>query len=318
MAGGDVCKTDAVLIAEPTLDPFTGLDLPDSPIEDCCYKMPVLAKAGGTIYENDKSGFLYWYNAAVDDATLYLQVNVGGVWIDASTLNTTNYGTFYAFGFYENVLKHIKYIGYLIDWQLVLLLEGEGCYRIKSVADLIIGGTVTKYSDVYELKIYTPERANGTVRFDFWNNGVLADRDNYANRVDFGSDIASNGIGWYNQIRLKGVLGEESSPNWEAEYVKYTNGKQVYLTDKQKVEYKFTSERGRYPAWLHRMIKIEMLQADDLTVTVYNNKATDDFIDLPVQRTSNYEPVWFRNYSKLASIELTFTHKFDNLYKKRC
>ncbi|MEG7750688.1 hypothetical protein U2087_15695, partial [Listeria monocytogenes] len=59
-----------------------------------------------------------------------LQKNESGSYVDVDDLDSSTYGTFYEFGFFVNKYGESA-IGYLIEWQKVLTVEGEGDYRVK-------------------------------------------------------------------------------------------------------------------------------------------------------------------------------------------
>jgi hypothetical protein len=279
-----------------------------------------LAKVGGTTYQNDKSSELWKYNATVTGVTLELEEYNNGAWATIVNLTDDTYGEYFAYDFYHQTLNDLAYVGYRIDWLNVLTIQGEGTFRIKTVETLMVGGTTNRYSKEYCLKTYTAHRAQGTIRLEFWNNGSLADKNStgYVNRFDFGQDIASNGLGWYNQLRINGTFGSEINPERVNDYVRYTNGQQVYTTETQKAEFAFSSEGSSYPAWLHKLLKIEAMQSNLLVLTNYDVDATDDFVDMPVKMKGTYEPIWNKNISKLAFLKLTFEPEYDNLLKRRC
>lgn len=290
------------------------VDIPLSTIRECCFVIPVLAKNGGTNEQNDISSPLFAYNDYYATVTLVLQRFDGGVWVDLVPLVDNTYGEFFAYKFYKN------HVGYRVEWDKVLNLQGEGSYRVKTVETAVTGGITNSYSFNYCLQIYTQNRANKTVRLDFWNNGTLAKHDStgYQERFDFGHDIASNGVGWYDQIRIGGEFGEETNPERKNEYVRYTNGAQVFTEESQKAQFLFDSDKNSYPAYLHKFLKINVTQADIIHLTNYDNNATDNFVSLPVIMKGNYEPEWNKNLSKKAFLKLKFEPKFDNLHKKRC
>lgn len=281
-----------------------------SNLAGCCFELPVLAETSPTndLY-NDFTGFVLFWNNAFSTATLILQKSVSGTWTDTATLNVDTWGTAYTFGFWTDIYGQ-NAIGYKLDWDLVLAAFGEGSYRIKSVGTPLFGAvTQTQYSFEYCLKTYTEQRANETVRIDFKQNGIIGDRDSDYIKRDFGI------LDWENSIRLPdSMFGNDSSPSHEKEYVKYQNGSMIWLSDNQVEEYILRT--GRLPNFLHKFIKIDVLQADEIKVTDYNLNNPTKHTEKDVVWSGNYEPTW-TNGNLYAPVEIRLQQAYQNFNKKR-
>lgn len=279
---------------------------------ECCFKLDVLAELTAKTDEhyNDISAPIFFWSNAFASATLILQKYVNGAWTNVVTLSNDDYGTLYAFGFFENIFEETA-IGYNLDWFSVLndVSLGEGNYRIKSTGTTLFGGvTVDKYSFEYCLKTYTPNRADRTTRITWYLNGRVGNAEDDTKKRDFGS------INWQNQIRLPESMFGYDSSSFERSFVKYQSGQMVWLEDSQIEEYNFKS--GRYPNELHRFIKIDVLQGDTIIITDYNINNPTRHTDRYVIPFGNYEPTWMPN-SMLASVEFKFQQAYQNLNHKR-
>lgn len=311
MSYGEAQKENFLFIAKDPAKAETPLEVLEFRNKDCCFELPVLAKtSGGDNFTDDKSSFIRFMNNGISGATMTLQKKVSGTWTDIATLNNNTYGTYYAFGFKTNQLNE-NLMGYLIEWKLVLAAHGEGDYRIKTDETLITTGTVNSYSFEYCLKTYTANRANGTVRADWFNTGIIGDPSDDTKVLDF------DDLSWFSQMRFPDSFFGFNTDEHEDEYVRYQNGKQVWLSDTDRGKFRLIT--GRFPAWLHDHIKFNMLKSDDLKITDYNNNNPNTHIDRPVKRAGNYEPQWDEGgSSKLARVEIEFEQLYVNNKHKRC
>lgn len=314
MAGGDVCTQVFNVIQSAPIEPTDALDLPTSTVDDCCFSLNVLATASGTLdAENDKSSYLVCREPNISDILLKLDKYVGGAWSEVANLIDSSYGRNYPFGFYQSLNPDgsvfQNYRGYLINWQDVLNAFGAGSYRIRTEETSIFGGTISNYSNEWCLNVYTPDRANGTVRLSYIQNGIIGDIFDFKATKDFAN------LDWFNQIRIPAFFGNETA-TYEREFVEYTNRQRVWITDQQEKEFSLNTKR--LPAIIHNVLKTEVLQADRIIVTDYNKNNADTFVDVCVRGNSDYEPQWNESRSKLASVELKFILEYNTFRKKRC
>lgn len=307
MALGECIFENFKLLPNNPTDPENELDLPKSVNFDCCFTLPVLAELVVTSeYNNDKSSVIWFYDENYSAVTMELQKYVNGVWTKQTDLNDNSNGTFYAFGFFVNELNESA-IGYLIDWQLVLTNYGEGSYRVKTTETGILGNT-EKYSLEWCLRTHTPQRANGTLRIDWWLSGITGNKEFDTKYRDFGT------LNWFNEIRLEGWFGLDKS-TYEKDYVRYQNGQRVWITDERNREY--GCQIGRVPSYVHELLSGETFQADAISITDYNTDNANTHIDRYVKLSSDYEPNWSK-FSKYAGVELSFINEYQNFVRKRC
>lgn len=278
-------------------------------LDKCCFELPALAELSFTSeFKNDKHSAIFFWNNGFVSAEMKLQRFENGAWSDGILLSDNTYGINFAYGFYETIYKE-KAQGYLLDWNLTLAIDGEGNYRIKATGTTIAGALVEQYSMDFCLKTYTEARADRTVRIDWWLNGNLGNLLNDSLKRDFGA------LNWFNSIRLpESKFGNDTS-SYERTFVKYQNGKQIWTKDVQIEEYSLRT--GRFTNELHRFIKIDILQADDIRITDYNTENAVTHQNKFVIVSGNYEPKWIDG-SMFASVEVKFQQAYQNFEHRRC
>lgn len=274
--------------------------------ERCSFQLPILASAVSTDQLlNDKTSVYFGYSDIVTAVTLKLfKCDV-----EVKTLNNNNYGTYFSFGFHDDGLK--KYVGYLIDWKLILLdIDlGEGEYFVRAECTLLTGGTYEDDSFVYCLNEYTTARADGTVFFRFYHNGIIGDRNIQEDSVSY------KGLFYQNGIRLKGIVLSESVP-YETEDVQYTNGKRVEV--KKDAEPVYTLELQPLPYFLHKFLRNELVNADELYLSDYNvDCPLRPFLNVSLKHYGNYEPT-YKETNKSVPISLEWQLRTNNLRKRFC
>lgn len=152
----------------------------------------VFAHPDGSDWKNDKSEFMFKRFISTDSVDMEL-------WLDGvkvSDLNNNTYGVY--FPTFSGSAGQQLQKGYLVNWLDVYLLHGFGSYTIKANIN-IVGNTSVWESDVYDLVLFTEERANRTVSIVSNQNGNI-----------MSSVFDYTGIEWHQQIRLKGTFYEEA------------------------------------------------------------------------------------------------------------
>lgn len=294
------------------LIPENPVDETPIPIErkqlDCCsdFIWRVLADATDSDkLKNDENSFLYWFNADAIDTAILKLVKSDGTEIDLT--NNADYGTPYDYGFFINS-ENEKFLGYAIDWRKVLLTLGEDVYYIKVENTFVFGGGSTKLSDTYCLKQYTTDRADKTVRIEYYLNGLLGVNENDKKTRDLAS------LNWYNQHRFDGHFSYNKS-TYKTEYIEYENGQSEWVEDEQNPE--FIMELKSIPMFKHDVLRTDILQSDIMYVTDYNSSNIEKYYRKSVQKISEFAPAWNYMRSQIASLELRFKQVFNNHRKFR-
>jgi len=298
---------DFYMLTTPTLPTVLTPDLPAYNHFGCgCdFTLKVLADDSGLTLRNDVSGFLWWFNDTINDAELTLQKWVSGAWSNVYTMTGNTLGTNYPFEFFTNDAGEI-FIGYQLEWALVLDVHGEGNYRVKCDTTDYLSQNNTLYSYEYCLKTYTDYRANGTVRIEFYNNNTLGISDNDKAVKDFGN------LNWYNSFRLPGWFGYPKS-TYEKTNIQYNTGQILDVVSEQTPEYEL--QLKLVPFFVHEALRIDMMQGDSVLITDYNNRNVINYVSKQVKASSSYEPQYHKGINKLSSVNVKFIQEFNNLKK---
>lgn len=309
MPTGECIKSNFIIIGTNPIEevPSIGGIIPASPVAQCCSKTTFFASTpSDDVLKNDKTSFLWVLSPLVSAAEMTLQkADANGTFVDVQTLNDNDYGTFYPLNFNSDD-DNRKYIGYLLDMRLVILDDGAGLYRVKNVIVTILGNK-SLYSNEFCLAEYSPALINGTVRIETYTNGIRGAAGSQTDFIDF------NSINWYNQIRLSGMFGFTSS-EYTREEVEYNNGQKQWVVDEQKEKYILKLKPIEQAT--RNFVKTDILQADEIIVTDYNNTNPDEFIGVYVKGSGGFEPR--HNIKEALPVDINFDSAFNNQRKRRC
>lgn len=281
-------------------------------------------------YKNDSNTFLiefasYYTNVYETLLTLESQIDINEIWTYKNTLyqaNTTPPYIDNSFGrciAYNTLPNHPDYCGYIINWNDVLSIYGEGIYRLKFTIIAKNGNGYCGISEPFCLKTYSCTNASNTVKFEITlNGGLIGDCD--------APDILWNicGLTYSDSIRFEGFFNYEKD-EYERKDVKYNNGIIYHVRD--ETIKKFELMTGRLPYWLHSRFRAYALMAggntntannDNLLVSDYNfNNPNYNINRKGVIPDSGYEPIWVQN-SRYARVKVSFKEDQQNLIRRKC
>ena len=309
---GECVKQDFLIFAESPTIPQPYVIPTITTAVDCCFYLEVLAETVITdAIKNDKSSFIRFYNNTFSGSSMILQKKVNCEWSNVATLNNNTYGTYYAFGWYTNELAE-KAMGYQLDWQKVLTGLGEGVYRIQTIDVNVLAGNQNQYSFEYNLREWTADREDTTVKISWNINGFIGHPTNDQRQRHFGT------LNWYSEIRLLGNFGRESAET-ESEYVHYqsgTLGKGKEVWTKNKFFLVFLLELYPVPSYVHRYLLYDLMLGDNIRISDFNQRNPVNNIERYVKVVGGFEPRW--NFGvKDASLELKFEQLYQNNIHKR-
>lgn len=306
---GEVIKADFYLIKDnPAVAPT--LDIPATALRECCsaYSFKALADTNSTDeFKNDVSIFDWFFGESIDDAAMVLLRYQNGTYEEVDTLANDDYGTYHAFGSFINDSGE-NYVGYTIEWKEVIEAFGIGSYKVQITTTDVFANEVEILSRETCLQQYNADRANGTVKIEYYINGIIGDNSNDEKTKDFGT------LNRYNSIRVPGFFGYPGS-EYERDYVEYESGQRNYVEDEQEPEY--TMKLKPVAAFIHDIMRTDILQADKILITDYNTNNADTYIQKKVVPNSAYQPNWKPLKNKLAGVELKFRQEFNNFKKLR-
>lgn len=216
----------------------------------CKYTLPVFA--GETDLTNDKSDLRFIRYGTTDTVTMKLYKEG----TEVATLDDNTYGVYSDFGSQFNS----EFKGFLINWKLVYAAFGSGEYQVITTA-VWIGTTYTINSSYYQLEAWDEELADGTVRIETRQNGLIEN-----NPIDYTS------MNWYGQIR---VYGEFRKGTPELVTSNYQSSDRAFKQVQDAIHNTYSLELFKMTGTERDTFINEMLLANSLTFTDYS-LANDD------------------------------------------
>jgi len=321
MSGGDVQFLVGTLITQQVVEVNQVLDLPEFNTIECCFKLTVLADTNGTDNnKNDKSSAFFQKGIAVVSSALFLEKEINGSWAEVATLDDNTLGTLHDYGFWA-VPDQFSSIGFIIDWTLLMQSVdpnlGEGLYRIRCDHTTLTATIVSEYDCERNLLLYTPERAEETIRFEYYLNGLHGNDYDRTTQVNYGDKISGNEQGWFNQIRIGGFFGFETRDQEET-FRQFKNKSKQQLTNTQTpkftafIDVKYLNMDAHYKL-------MKMYQSSFAYVTDYNQGYNPEvFIDFAIILKGGYEPEYFRGNKNSKVILEGIEQKFNTYQWKPC
>lgn len=254
-------------------------------------------------YKNDYCSQLFDCPDSSSTIQYKLEKYNGSSFVNTATL-TSSYGTEYALGIFTD---YPLFAGFKLQWRNVIILHGEGIYRIKTTINTF-GSNEIFYSDAYCLKEYSEAATGQTVRFEWNNNGIVSYSDDDFVRIDYGN------INWQDMIRVTGSFGYASDEQ-EVVDLEFFSGnalKRERIHDKTNYKYKFKS--GYFPFNIHSILKNIAFKSNSLTVTTYGKYDKKSYEQKSIVKDSNgYSPNYQYVYKKFFNVEVDFLDKYSDL-----
>ena len=263
--------------------------------ELCCDCLGVFG-GGSEDYQNDKSTFFYRRSTSGDTITLKLKQDG----TEVATITDNTYGTLYDFGTYSG--DQADYKIFIIDWDLVYNAFGDGVYLIDADYVISAGSSFTASSQEFKLLEYNDYRADGTVRFEWTQNGRIRN-----------SEFDYTGLDITQYIRLDGKFGGWE-PALEKDEIIYSNYERKQVQD--EVVNSYTFESRLVDSYISKLLVNDMMLADSINVTdfnLYNHRK--DYINFQL-RQDEVSVEEFPSSDK-AVLNLKFTDKIKNTLKQQ-
>jgi hypothetical protein len=281
----------------------------DPSVCGCCYINRVFGHQTLTEitdpFKNDITRFLRGYETSIDTVSMFLTKPSDSNFIEVALIDDT-FGQFFALGFHTGLGRN--YIGYEINWRLVLITHGEGEYQIRADKTGVLPSIEPDFDFEYHLQNFTAERAETTIRLSFENSNMLRSRFDQKKRISFPDN-------WTNQIRVKGILKSLGS-EYNKTFIKYKDESKRTIEDEQVPKYFMRIEQA--PVVIHDFIRTEVMQADVRKVTDYNRNNPWKYEDIEIIEPSSYEPENESEVEQLMDVEIEFRDRYDTGLKKKC
>jgi len=266
-------------------------------------------KADYCDYENIVFGSLTSSDLKFNDKTSFLQGRLGTgatvftiqkEGVDVAVITDSTYGAYYPNGdaFFSG---NDAYAGLIIDWREVLNAFGVGCYTIKIEWDNF-GNTEEVISQCYKLYHYNDSLAEGTVAFEWQQNGEI-----------FNQYFVFEGFTWTRYLRVTGFFGF-NQPKYEETNIVRSDRSLEQVQDKVISQYEF--ESYLVPQYVTKQIWFDLALANSIWVTDYNFYNHDQEIASKPIRVVEFGDVEYKTKSRMAKVLITFGDRKENTIKQ--
>jgi len=245
--------------------------------------------------KNDKTKF---FGIALNDSGVvkYFLQKCG---LDIAEITDSSFGELLPAGSFASQLKLSTLY---LEWDKVLQSYGEGVYSIRVETNALGGGTVDEISQNYTLKIYADNRAEGTVRFAWTQDGLILD-----NQIDF------SGLNIEQEIRLKGNIGY----NNEAEIVvnEFETSSHSFEQNQDQVLFNYTFQTEPISFFNSTILLKDLIIGNKITVTSYNYYNHWVLTEAELKAES-IEEVKDLQFNKCAMFKIKFGERKRNTIKR--
>ena len=205
-----------------------------------------------------------------------------------------------------DIPEYLNYGGYVLDWDKVLNLYGEGTYQF------VVFDTVNPLlSYPFRLKTSNCNSMNGTSKIEVIQRGLYA---NYNYKKQEGNiktfDVQS--IDWFDSIRLNAKI-VPTELTQEIESIKYANDREETFFNQGFQNYDFNvfeCDYELFKRFLHFATK-----GKDIRISNYNLDAETELIGVNVVATGESESSKFPKNKLLYQISIKFKDEFLDKYR---
>lgn len=261
--------------------------------DGCDFVETAFVSNGGTWWQNDWKSFLFKRTFSTDTITFSLLKDG----VQQAVLNNDSYGTYYGFG--SASLGNQDYKAFVIDWDLVQQAFGYGLYVVRTVK-VSLGETYTYDSWKFNVVEYNPQRANGSVRVEWYQSGNILS----------GYDLT--GIGWGQSLRIDGFFGFKTP---ELELTKYQDVGRKVKQIQAKINNTYSLDTQLLPSHIYEIINEDLILANNVYITDYNLMNHQLFRRFNGY-CSNIKDVKHHELTKKSDFSYEFRPTIDNVLKR--
>lgn len=267
---------------------------------DCfvqCNCLPMFATlAGDNERQNDKNSFLFAMPTIAPHTTFRLQKYDYPTkqYEEIAILADNTYGTFFNTG---QLAPYNDYSGYILEWQKVLQLHGQGYYRFVVI---ILEPQAPPepplevpylFSTCFDLREWSCDNVNNTFYVETTFRGNISNylHQQYDNRiVEF--DLASLATGWYDRCRYFGKIGNETYTKEITNVVPIDNSNRiVFASDNIEKTVQFSANESH----ILRRAAIYGMNSRTIYLTDDNQRNTMDYFKQQVIWSNTESPEYF-------------------------
>lgn len=286
---GERIFSSAVLVSIPS-----ALEIPevDRGFSECCYQNLVLADENewDSEWKNDFLG-VYHQKQIQNETCSFILRNLA----DNSETDLINYCTqdYKPFGSIpENLMLSIA----VVEWKEVLLQIGEGTFQIVKRIN-IAGSQYEELSNTYNLKRFTIEIADKSVRIDSNHNGRM---------LEVGVDFKNSKF--RTSQRLMGFFGNRDVSYIQDDEV-FSNDEKIEQVSMQR-ENKYQFQGNKLPDCITEILFDFIFLGNELFLNDYNaNNHSYSYKRKPVKLADN-SGTKYHSMSRNAQINITFEDRY--------
>lgn len=259
--------------------------------DGCDFIETQFVKNGGSWWQNDEKSFIKSKIFATDTITFTLYKNG----VQVATLNDSTYGQFFDFG----DLAIAEYKGIYLSWLLVQQAFGYGEYFVRTT-QVSLGETYTLDSHKFNVVEYNAERADGSVRIEVYQNGVIMSGFDYT------------GLNWHQSLRINGFFGDKI-PEFISDNYQDVNRNVRQITAKIENTYKLITHL--LPSYISDYLNEDAILSNRIQITDYNllNQLLYRRFEVYLDDIAN---VTNHNFSKRSNYVYVFKKREDNIIKR--
>ena len=259
--------------------------------DGCAFQETQFVKNGGSWWQNDSKSFIR--GKVFDTDTITFTLLKDGVQV--AVLNNSTYGEYFDFG--DLVIDTYK--GIYLSWTLVQQAFGYGDYTVKTT-HVSLGTTYTFESHKFNVVEYTAERADGSVRIETYQNGVIMSGFDYT------------GINWYQSLRIDGFFGDKI-PEFISDNYQDANRNVRQITAKIENSYKLITKL--LPSYISDYLNEDAILSNQIQITDYNiyNQLTYRRFEVYLTDIADAKN---HNFSTKSNYVYVFKKREDNIIKR--
>ena len=264
---------------------------------DCysnCYTMPV--------FDGDFNSFLFEFVPSVTNADFRLYKQVGNSFNQIAVLSAAE-GEIFNIG---DIPEYLNYAGYVLDWDKVLNLYGEGVYKF-----VVFDSINPLLSYPFKLKTASCDSMNGTSKLEVIQRGLYANY-NYKKQEGNIKTFDVQAIDWFDSVRLNAKI-VPTELTQEIESIKYANDREETFFNQGFQNYDFNvfeCDYELFKRFLHFGTK-----GKDIRISNYNLDAETELIGVNVVATGESESSKFPKNKLLYQLSIKFKDEFLDKYR---
>jgi hypothetical protein len=260
--------------------------------------------------------------------------------INGTTLTGTITGTINGFAIVAGVVNALQISGTFANGSIAYTVTGtingiafNGGGQYNSFNSKIDSGSIAiqnsvtaastivacKCSDIFWLRKWNCDQANGTVKFECWNDGVIGDIDNDYLVFDL------CGMNLYDSCRYYGFIGDEKT-SYDRVDLEFQSGLIDPIRNKALQKFKYNSKMMPKP--YHDRFKVYCLMANTILGSDYTTYNADYFIKRKTFiAAGGYEPNYYHNKfhdrsmqyrARMADVSLDLAEGVQSVIKSIC